>query len=463
MDYMTVSDLHNQNKLNFLRGRYNILDCGTRTGKTYWAVNNLSKFTRDGKLSRILYLADTLSLKTAVLEQYGPKCVEANDMWLRNPDEWSVEDDNKIGVMCYQALGMKCLRGELQFLENIDVICWDECDSIFDFAAAAFAKARRKDFARKDKTNEEILTIIQQYSSNKDYMPLVLLGEWERIINEQRILCIGLSATPEDTRAYYQSLVHSAYDGKISAGFRLADDIYFKNILDHLDHLVPIPGNGYWCFSPSIEHNKATVAKANSRGFHAIEIHSLGNYDKPLTEEQRRVVECIDKLHIVPPEYDFVVVTRAYERGIDITDRRFTNLIVDSYLRSDREQAGRQLFPYQRHVKVLSGEVPAEFKDRWLSVQECKELAEYLAVPDIDLEQYNSHNTNRIMSWNKLQTTLPSFGYTVEKGRKRLNGSANAVTAYKITGNWHDVEIVHTGDFLELAKAKSQLELLDNE
>lgn len=45
---LTVSDLQLQNKLNFSRGTYNIIDCGIRTGKTYWAVNNLKQFTRDG-------------------------------------------------------------------------------------------------------------------------------------------------------------------------------------------------------------------------------------------------------------------------------------------------------------------------------------------------------------------------------------------------------------------------------
>ena len=63
--------------------------------------------------------------------------------------------------MCYQTLGMEVIRGETSFLDSIDVICWDECDSIFDFAASAFARARRTDFSRADSTNEEILTLIQ--------------------------------------------------------------------------------------------------------------------------------------------------------------------------------------------------------------------------------------------------------------------------------------------------------------
>jgi hypothetical protein len=35
------------------------------------------------------------------------------------------------------------IKEKLDWLEEIDVICWDECDSIFDFATEAFIKARK--------------------------------------------------------------------------------------------------------------------------------------------------------------------------------------------------------------------------------------------------------------------------------------------------------------------------------
>lgn len=168
----TVSDL----QLAFRLGMYNIIDCGIRTGKTYWAVNNLKQFSRDGRLDRILFLVDTNSLKESILAEYGDNCCEA-DTWWDVRSTWG-EHQDKIGIMCYQALGMRALHNDLSFLQEIDCICWDECDSIFDFAAQAFAKARKTDFAREDTTNEEILAVIQKYSSKKDYMPLVLLGEW---------------------------------------------------------------------------------------------------------------------------------------------------------------------------------------------------------------------------------------------------------------------------------------------
>lgn len=106
---------------------------------------------------------------------------------------------------------MKAIREELDFLDSIDVICWDECDSIFDFAAAAFARARKVDFSRRNSTNAEILVLIQQHSTNREYMPLILLGLWEQLVYGNRILCVGLSATPERARRYYDSLVHESY------------------------------------------------------------------------------------------------------------------------------------------------------------------------------------------------------------------------------------------------------------
>jgi len=73
---------------------------------------------------------------------------------------------------------MRALKEDLAFLDNIDVICWDECDSVFDFATQAFVKARKTDFARHNVSNMEVLSVIQSFSTKKDYMPLVILGEW---------------------------------------------------------------------------------------------------------------------------------------------------------------------------------------------------------------------------------------------------------------------------------------------
>ena len=447
----TVSDLQEQKKLIFRRGDYNILDCGVRTGKTYWAINNLAGFTRDGNLNRILFLTDTSALKDQLLSEYSDSCVEADDFWETPGGMWDADNNKKIGVMCYQRLGAKCLKDELGFLEEIDVICWDECDSIFDFATQAFVRARKTDFARKEVSNAEVLSVIQQFSSKKEYMPLVLLGAWEHLIENGRIMCIGLSASPERAYHYYKSLVSASYQGKLEVGYRMANDIYFCNIIEHVSQLTPELNKGYWCFSPFIEPNQRLVEAARSRGFNAIELHSPNNTDKPMSEEQMRVYNMVVATGLVPPEYDFVIVNKALARGITIIDQRFNHLIIDSVNQVDRIQAARQTFNYQRHLKVFAPAIPDEYLNQWLPVEKCRELAEYMAVPELDR---NNKNTNRTMTWNKLKDYLPALGYKVDQKRKRINGKQQQ--AYFVSGEWHDVELVDN-DFLQLVAAKNNI------
>lgn len=447
MNDITVSDLQLQNKLNFRRGDYNILDCGIRTGKTYWAVNNLKQFATNEQLNRILFLVDTTALKDSILEQYSNECTNADMLW-ENPSLWG-EQNNKIGVMCYQALGQRAIKNDLQFLDNIDVICWDECDSVFDFATQAFVKARKTDFARRDVSNMEVLSVIQSFSTKKEYMPLVILGVWEKLIEEGRIMCIGLSASPERAYAYYKSLVSASYQGKLEVGYRMANDIYFTNIMQHVNELQPELNKGYWCFSPLIGPNQKLVDAANARGFNAIELHSPNNTDKPMTQEQLRVYNMVVATGMIPPEYDFVIVNRALARGITIIDQRFNHLIIDSVNQVDRIQAARQTFQYQRHLKVFAPQIPEEYLNTWITVDQCRELAEYMSVPEMD------KNNSRIMTWNKLKDYLPSIGYQVESKRKRVNGKLSQ--CYYISGKWHDVEIVDN-NFLQLVEARQKLE-----
>ena len=434
-------------KLNFQYGTYNIIDCGIRTGKTYWAIHNLHNFSRDGKLNRILFLVDTESLKNSIITEYGDSCCEAEDFWC-SQSSWG-ENQNKIGVMCYQKLGNLFIKNKTSFLKEIDCICWDECDSIFDFAATAFAKAKSTDFAREDCTPEEILSVIQKYSSKKEYMPLIFLGEWEKIINEARIMCIGLSATPERAKIYYSTLTSSANEGKLQSIYKLGGDIYFYNLKEHLKKLHPEPNKGYWCYSPWIVENKNIVQFANQLGFNAIELHSLNNEEFPMNEEQRRVANIIITTGMVPIDYDFVIVNRAFERGFNIRDTRFNQLIVNSTNFVAREQSARMTHPYQRALKVSFPAIPEEYMNKLLDLKTCRELANELRIPVNDI-----NNRGKIMTWNALKDYLKDYGYNYEVKKKKTAGKLQ--TYYIITGSWKEKEN-ESEDFMALVKAKERV------
>lgn len=455
MENKTITDLATANQLTFIPGQYNIIGCGIRTGKTYWAIHNLQHYTRDNNLSRILYLVDTNSLKEQICQDYSDYAISADNYWEPTiAPAWDV-NGNKMGVMCYQRLAQYVIQDKLKFLDNIDVICWDECDSIFDFATQAFSIAYKKDFARAHVKREEILAIIQQYSSNQAYAPLILLGQWEHIINEGRILCIGLSATPERAKMYYGSLVQSSTRGRLEASYRINGDIFFYDIMALIRELSPMPGKGIWCYSPWIETNKTIVEAAKRRGFRAIELHSKNNDDKPLDDEQRRVYDCIVNTSMVPYEYDFVVFNSALLRGINLKDRRFDSTIINSLMREAREQAGRQVFSYQRYLKVLIPKVPETFMNRYLGLDECRELAQLMDVRDISADKTH---LGRQMSWNRLKEVLSSAGYTVKNERKTINGTRKNV--YIIEGEWQYAEVEDL-QFSILADAKPNSIKLD--
>lgn len=449
----TVTDLAAQEKLHFRRGTFNILDCGIRTGKTYWAVKNLQQFSRDGKLNRILYLVDTTALKDSILKEYGDICMDGDMLWLPG-SSWNPET-NKIGVMCYQSLGMKYIKNAVSFINEIDCICWDECDSIFGFAASAFARARREDFNRPDISAQQILAIIMQFSSKTEYMPLIFLDFWEKLIQENRVMCIGLSGTPARSQQYYESLFTSVYEGKLSASLRLGEAVLFHDIFKLIQTLDFDSGTAYWCYSNSLSTNiKLSEACRNVPGCHPIELHSLSNTKYPMTEEQRKVAAYYNENGMIPPEYNFVIVTAAFGRGQNLYDARFQWTIINTLNEEMRIQADRQVFPHRCYLKAFTYEVPEEYKNRWVPVSECRELAELMGATDY------TNKRGQKMSWNKLAKVLPDYGYEIRQQKKWIDGKAQQ--CYFITGT-----LTSGGepdkDFLALAEAHAALEEIEVE
>lgn len=451
MNGITVSDI----PINLIRGRFNIIDCGIRTGKTFWATHNLQSYTRDGNLNRILMLVDTLATRSSIITDYPDLCQEA-DGWWQARRGWG-ESPEKIGVMCYQSMMWNIIEGNTDFLNDIDCIVWDECDSIFNFAIEAFRKARTTDFARTNYSNGEVLAIIQKYSTKNEYLPLIMLGEWARIVNESRILCIGMSATPEQNIAFYKTIVHCANQGKIDAGLRLTADIYFTDIHEIINQLTPEDGRAYWCYGKLIRSNQEIVAHAEARGFKAIELHSRNNEKFPLTEEQQKIMDTIIRTGIVPYDYNFVVVNDAMLRGFSLDDQRFTKLIVNSVDRIAQEQAGRMTFPHSRALKTYMEAIPQKYLNRWLTLDECRILAEEMAVSSFNTRSKRKETAKKttVMTWNQLKDFIPNYNYIVERANKVLEKNGKQQIVYRITGEWQPF-IPTDEDFLAMLEEKGE-------
>ena len=211
----------------------------------------------------------------------------------------------------------------------------------------------------------------------------------------------------------------------------IGEDKHFHNLEDYIRKLRPEPNKGYWCYSPLIAENKNIVKLANQLGFNAIELHSSNNEEFPMDDEQIRVANTIITTGMVPIDYDFVVVTNAFEKRIKVQDTRFNQLIINSIGLVAREQSYGLACHYQRILKVPFPPIPEKYMNKLLDLKACRELANELRVHIRDIT-----NSGKIMTWNAIKDCLEDYGYSYEVKKKEIGGKHK--TCYIITGSWKE-------------------------
>ena len=97
--------------------------------------------------------------------------------------------------------------------------------------------------------------------------------------------------------------------------------------------------------------------------------------------------------------------------------------------------------------------MPDTYLNRWLTIPECRELAEIMAVPVLDK---NGKHGGTVMKWNSLRECLPAIGYSVEQRKRSVGGKQQQMCF--ITGEWHDAAIQDNA-FLALVEAKEGVEV----
>lgn len=243
----------------------------------------------------------------------------------------------------------------------------------------------------------------------------------------------GFNKTPGGQRKKGEGKAHKNSKPRIieKSSLVIGEDKYFHNLEDYISKLRPEPKKGYWCYSPLIAENKNIVQLANQLGFNAIELHSANNEDFPMDDEQIRVANIIITTGMVPIDYDFVVVTNAFEKGIKVQDTRFNQLIINSIGLVACELSYGLTCPYQRALKVPFPPIPEKYMNKLLDLKACRELANELRIRVRDI-----NNSGKFMTWNAIKDCLKDYGYNYEMKRKEIGGKRK--TCYIITGSWKE-------------------------
>lgn len=95
------------------------------------------------------------------------------------------------------------------------------------------------------------------------------------------------------------------------------------------------------------------------------------------------------------------------------------------------EEKASKNHPYQKALNVFIPPIPEEYMNKLLDLKTCRELADELRIPVIDV-----NNLGKFMTWNALKDYLKDYGYNYEVKKKKTKGKLHKY--YIITGSWKE-------------------------
>jgi len=368
-------------------GSFNIIKAPIGCGKTTFMFDErILNFARARK--HVLYLIHNKATRDFIAQHHTDKArvfIDNNyNGWFdkRRKGIWtSEEDEDYVHVMCYQTFAALLRNEGTQWLDDIDLIVWDEFDDIKGYYENE-VKAIKKvlpEFSR-----EKLVALIQEGRPtsviNFVYQIKTL------ILDPGRIRLLAVTATPEFAANYFRDYVNYVLTGHLENKYDALEVIFIDNVIDALKSgvLRPEPGRRYWCYTRYINDGLRIEVNASAVNFKTLMLWSSENkYHKDkYTEEKRRVTEYIKTENAVPEPYDFIITTGVLGRGVDIYDTSIQDWICDSDEYEDVVQSMRARFNPARRYLLESARGLVEFVqdgistvyNEWHSLDELKEL-----------------------------------------------------------------------------------------
>ena len=346
-------------------GSFNILVAPRGWGKTTFAFDpRVLKFARDKK--HIVYLVHTKTMRDNICMRQPDIAIPLLDAdslgWLthRNKNRWTTEEDeNKIHVMCYQTFAA-ILRRDTEWLEDIDLIVWDEFDDVYQYYQNEIEHVRREFPDLKD---DRLAALLQE---GKHTSVVSFIYQIQSIILEPaRIRLLAISATPEAAAPIFGDCVNYILHGKLQEIYDARETIYIESIAAAAQSGMITPDKNMcpWIYTSRITDVMRLAELFKGCGFNVL---TLWSYDNPawrdyVTQEQRESIKIVHSTGFVPDKYNCVITNQVTGRGIDIYDERFQDWLCDSQSYADIGQFIRARYQPERKYILAKARGLIEF------------------------------------------------------------------------------------------------------
>lgn len=408
-------------------GEFNIIKAPPGYGKTTFMFDDrILKFSRARK--HVLYLIQNKTTRDMIANLHSDKAKVFQDNnyngWFahRRKGIWtSEEDEDYVHVMCYQTFAALLRNEGTEWLDDIDLIVWDEFDDIKSFYEGEVKQLHKvlPDFSK------ELLIEALRRGNNKSVVNFVYQIK-TLILDAAKISLIAISATPECAAAYFQDYVNYIISGELEWKYVARHTEFIQSVITAMRGGMFQPdGRKYWCYTKFVGDALQLEVEARKWGLNPITLWSSNNrnYIDLYTNEKKEVEASIRDKGIVPPQYDFVITTGVLGRGINVYDETYQDWICNSSDYEDVHQYMRARFSPERQyllesarglVQFVQNGFPVAYKE-WHTKEELKELLETTPIYTDDIQP------------RKITTVAALIKQYEDKFEKRRYGSAHKV------------------------------------
>lgn len=399
-------------------GLFNVLKAPRGIGKTTFMFDErILSYARDRK--HVLYLIHNKVSRDAIIHNHSDKAKIFNDNncngWFahRRKGLWtSEEDENYVHVMCYQTFAALLRNEGIDWLDDIDLIVWDEFDDIRKYFMKEVNDLKKQlpDFSI-DK-----ITALLEMGNDKSVVAFVYKIK-NLILDPAKITLLAISATPELAANLFADYLNYILKGKIEEVYDAKKTLYIESVANTLKNreIVADGEHKFWCYTKYINDILRIEILARQCGFNVLSLWSRDNpkYKELWTPDKSEAIQLIQKEGLIPPQYDFVIVNDVIGRAIDIVDTDFQDWLCNSQDYEDIGQFIRARFEPERKyllnetkqlVSFVQEGIPSVYYD-WHSLPELRTLIVEQPLYKEDGKPFKSWNEARkyYLEQNKIE------------------------------------------------------------
>lgn len=360
----------------------------TGSGKTHYIFNDL---IQEGKY---LYLCDNENLKTVIEENDR---TFSNRKYITGFSKYSVE------VMCYKEFGEK-VRYSNNIIKGYKAVICDEIHNLIDYQTfnddADLSHAIKELFKPYKETNIYYFTATPHY--------LKMLEKEHSTLS--KILVIHDFSENKQIKRYINR--REAYLNHLSqVQFQLDE---YKQAFEYADMKCLI-------FTRKIEDMKKLEEMCKSRKLKPISIWSTNNKASEMNSEQLKVRAYLLENGTLPAPYNVLIINRASETGINITDETMNLAIINTTNLTQQIQVRGRI----RHdidllvIRTKEQTLPSIkiiLDEKYLNKELIKEEVEEI------IKELNIRNKkNKLITVTSFKKLLEEYKYDVKTKIKKTN------------------------------------------